>query len=140
MNLYILLTFIVFCMFAVWFIFWCVEHPQLIPKCFQKKKRSYDWEALANYCQETYGIYVDWDERFFMCPNCEEPIYEYDWFHPDMFKHEYLIECPICEYEYYDEDNCADEHYEEECAVCANHQCAWNSKYDVDEEENEEEE
>ncbi len=106
MNLYMLLTFVVCCMFAVWFIFWYVEHPQLIPKCFQKKKRSYVWETVADYCQEIYGSHVDWDERFFICPDCCEPIYECDWEDPS----DYLSDmCPICDYHWYDTEEENDE-------------------------------
>ena len=37
------------------------------------------WENLAKYCQEVYGVFIDWEERFFICPECAEPIYEDDW-------------------------------------------------------------
>lgn len=36
-----------------------------------------------------YGGYVDWEERFYICPECEEPIYEDDW------RDENVI-CPVC--------------------------------------------
>ncbi len=49
------------------------------------------WEQMAKHNQETYGIYVDWEERFFNCPECGEPIYECDWGH---LLSDY---CPICE-------------------------------------------
>lgn len=50
------------------------------------------WHEVAEYCEETFGSYVNWDEGFFICPECAEPIYETDWEdHPDWNC------CPICE-------------------------------------------
>ena len=49
-----------------------------------------DWESIARYCEETYGILVDWTERFFLCPECGEPIYECDWNDED------FDGCPVC--------------------------------------------
>lgn len=37
------------------------------------------WEEVAHYCEDTFGVYVDWEERFFDCPECGEPLYECDW-------------------------------------------------------------
>lgn len=56
------------------------------------KKKA--WEKVAKMCEEIFGAYVDWEERFFICPECDEPIYECDW--------EDFIICPICEFEWYD--------------------------------------
>lgn len=50
------------------------------------------WERIARYCQDEYGIFVDWEERFFICPECGEPIYECDW------DAEELHACPVCEF------------------------------------------
>ena len=50
------------------------------------------WECIARYCQDEYGIFVDWEERFFICPECGEPIYECDW------EDEELRACPVCEF------------------------------------------
>ncbi len=50
-----------------------------------------NWESCAKFCEETFGCYVDWEERFFICPECQEPIYEYDW-----EDHDWSM-CPICE-------------------------------------------
>lgn len=58
------------------------------------------WEQLALYCEETYGCYVDWDERFFECPECGEPIYECDWRDSDYYlgrKGNDKMYCPVCE-------------------------------------------
>lgn len=59
-----------------------------------------NWYNLAKHCEETYGTFVDYDEEFFACPECDEPIYSDDWelsdftlgkrFHGKMY-------CPICE-------------------------------------------
>jgi hypothetical protein len=45
------------------------------------------------FAQKEYGAYVDWEERFYSCPFCDEPIYEEDW--ADEEYGEFL--CPICE-------------------------------------------
>ena len=37
------------------------------------------WEINAKAVEEVYGGFVDWDERFYNCPECGEPIYECDW-------------------------------------------------------------
>ena len=50
------------------------------------------WEANAKYCAETFGTYVDWDERFYECPECGEPVYECDWESAELEKEL----CPIC--------------------------------------------
>ena len=49
------------------------------------------WKELATRVEGEYVVYVDWDERFFTCPECQKPIYEEDFS---------MIEgyfCPICE-------------------------------------------
>lgn len=53
------------------------------------------WESAAKMCEIVYGIYVDWEERFFICPECDEPIYECDF-------NDFAI-CPVCEFKW--EDN-----------------------------------
>ena len=50
-----------------------------------------NWEKAAKMCEETFGSYVDWEERFFHCPECDEPLYECDW--EDHGWHS----CPVCE-------------------------------------------
>lgn len=52
------------------------------------------WEKNANEVFEIYGGYVDWEERFYECPECGEPIYECDWSDKELNK--YL--CPVCEF------------------------------------------
>ena len=53
-----------------------------------------NWEYAAKMCEDVYGIFVDWEERFFICPECDEPIYECDF-------SEFSI-CPVCEFEWED--------------------------------------
>ena len=50
------------------------------------------WEANAKMIEEVYGGYVDWDERFYNCPECGEPIYESDWSVNELIK----AICPVC--------------------------------------------
>lgn len=49
------------------------------------------WEVNAKIVESTYGGFVDWDERFYNCPECGEPIYECDWSSSEL-----LDLCPIC--------------------------------------------
>lgn len=51
------------------------------------------WEENAEYVFDVYGTYVNWDEKFYICPNCGELIYKDDW--TEEYLYEYL--CPICE-------------------------------------------
>lgn len=51
------------------------------------------WEINASYVEKDCGGFVDWDERFYICPNCEEPVYERDWSNMELVQHV----CPICE-------------------------------------------
>ena len=50
------------------------------------------WVKIACRCEEEYGTHIDWEERFFICPECGEPIYECDW------EDEELNCCPVCEF------------------------------------------
>lgn len=50
------------------------------------------WETNAKYVERVYGAYVDWEERFYECPECREPVYECDWSDDELC--DYL--CPIC--------------------------------------------
>lgn len=64
------------------------------------------WEIVATYCWEQFGTHVDWQERFFICPDCGESIYECDWEDPS----DYLSDmCPICDYRWYDTEEENDE-------------------------------
>lgn len=55
------------------------------------------WEKVANYVAQVYGTFVDWDEKFFECPECDEPIYEEDW------QDDELEICPVCGFEWEEE-------------------------------------
>lgn len=60
------------------------------------------WEKVARFCQEVYGSYIDWEERFYICGECGEPIYECDY---NEWSDYYTEDndgpnCPVCEYEY----------------------------------------
>ena len=52
------------------------------------------WEENARFCEKEFGVFVDWEERFYICPECEEPVYECDWSEDDLF----CWICPICEF------------------------------------------
>ena len=51
------------------------------------------WEENAQYVFDTCGGFVDWEERFYTCPECGEMIYEDDWSEETLYK----FLCPICE-------------------------------------------
>ena len=51
-----------------------------------------NWMEAACLCETVYGTYVDWKERFFICPECDEPLYEVDWEDTD------FSFCPVCEF------------------------------------------
>lgn len=50
------------------------------------------WEENARAVEEIYGGYVDWNERFYNCPECGEPIYECDWSVNQLIE----VYCPVC--------------------------------------------
>ena len=58
------------------------------------------WEARAKEVEEVYGGFVDWDEAFYICPECDEPVYKCDWDEDELTK----FLCPICEDGYFNED------------------------------------
>ena len=49
------------------------------------------WEKNANKVEKIFGGYVDWEERFYNCPECGEPIYEEDWTETELNEI-----CPVC--------------------------------------------
>lgn len=55
-----------------------------------------NWEKIAAYVENVFGAQVDWEERYFVCPECVEPIYEGDWYNGE-FKHHDSYICPVCE-------------------------------------------
>ena len=58
--------------------------------------RFANWEKAAKYCEDTYGIWVDWEEGFFHCPECDEMLLKEDW-----ETHNWEM-CPVCEFNFYD--------------------------------------
>lgn len=54
-----------------------------------------NWSNVANSVSNDYGTFVDFKERFFICPECGEPIYENDWNDSDF---EDGTICPICDF------------------------------------------
>lgn len=50
---------------------------------------------IAKYMNHIYGVHADWVERVYICPECEEPIYECDWTNEELRAHL----CPICKFE-----------------------------------------
>lgn len=56
-----------------------------------------NWEKACEIVINKYGVLVDMEEdRFFICPECDEPIYEDDY--PDIIissNEEFY--CPVCD-------------------------------------------
>lgn len=55
-------------------------------------KNFSEFKKVALYCEETYGIQNDLEEKYFICPECGEPILYEDWHDLENFWY-----CPICE-------------------------------------------
>ena len=55
------------------------------------------WCKIAKYVEKTYNAYVDWDEEFFECPECGEPIYACDWESSELLTDVGNFICPVCE-------------------------------------------
>ena len=58
------------------------------------------WEKNAKEVEEVYGGFVDWEEKFYICPECGEPVYKCDWDEGELAK----FLCPICEDGNFNED------------------------------------
>ena len=55
---------------------------------------KWSWYYVAQHIIEpVYGGYVDWEEEFFECPECGEPIYKCDYPYIDIG-----MICPVCEF------------------------------------------
>ena len=51
----------------------------------------FTWEKLATAVEKNgYDTEVNWDEEYFICPYCEEPVLECD------FPRNKEFACPIC--------------------------------------------
>ena len=48
-----------------------------------------NWEVVARLLDNIYKIHVDYKNRFFDCPECDNSIYEVSW-------NDISITCPIC--------------------------------------------
>ena len=63
-----------------------------------------EFEVMAQYLEEEYGMQYDRDEQFVICPECGEPIYKCDWemeeYNRITDEDELIMFCPICEYEF----------------------------------------
>lgn len=67
-----------------------------------------NWERLAKEVELVYGGYVDREEEFFVCPECDEPIYKCDWTDSDFamgrtYRGRLRLYCPCCENKLVDE-------------------------------------
>ena len=51
------------------------------------------WNELAQHAEENFGVEVDYNEEYFICPECGEPIYADDWAQEILMEGPY---CPIC--------------------------------------------
>ena len=77
------------------------------------------WSEVAKVVENDFGMQVDWEERFFICPECDEPIYEEDWDKDAILESGY---CPVCvaalieecKYENFYEHEHEDEEYDED--------------------------
>lgn len=50
------------------------------------------WGENAEKVENDYGGFVDWEEGFYNCPECGEPVYKSDWAEEELL--EWI--CPIC--------------------------------------------
>lgn len=55
----------------------------------------YPWKANAIYVERECGSFVNYDEEFYLCPECGEPVYSCDWSAGELL--DYV--CPICGWE-----------------------------------------
>lgn len=58
----------------------------------ERRKNMTQWERNAVEARDTYGAHVDWEERFYECLECGEPIYECDWTEDELVN----VLCPVC--------------------------------------------
>ena len=85
------------------------------------------WSEVAKVVENDFGMQVDWEERFFVCPDCGDVVYEYDFNKDSVLALGYCSICGAaltkeCEYENfyeheeeeYDEDEMMYSRYEEE--------------------------
>jgi predicted RNA-binding Zn-ribbon protein involved in translation (DUF1610 family) len=51
------------------------------------------WRENAKTVDQVCGGFVNWEEEFYVCPECGEPIYNDDWSNGYMS----MFICPVCE-------------------------------------------
>jgi len=51
------------------------------------------WNEVAKVVENDFGMQVDWEERFFVCPECQDVVYECDFNKDSVLALGY---CPIC--------------------------------------------
>lgn len=55
------------------------------------------WYDIARKYEEDYGSQVDYEEGFFLCSECGEPIYRCDWSESELQNENGEYICSICE-------------------------------------------
>lgn len=57
------------------------------------------WFKASEIVREEYGMQVDYEEEFFICPECGEPIYKEDYreFETGIEDGNTFFVCPVCE-------------------------------------------
>lgn len=53
------------------------------------------WIENAKEVEQVFGGFVNWEEGFYICPECGEPIYQGEWERQELI--DFL--CPVCEWE-----------------------------------------
>lgn len=56
---------------------------------------EYGWNWAAKVVEKEFGGYVNWEEEYFICPECGEVVDGLDWDDDDF---SYNTICPICEF------------------------------------------
>lgn len=56
---------------------------------------EYGWNWAAKVVEKEFGGYVNWEEEYFICPECGEVVDGLDWGDDDF---SYNTICPICEF------------------------------------------
>lgn len=58
-------------------------------------ERYDSWVDNAFWLDGENISFVNWEEEFYLCPECGEPIYRHDWTKAELRN----FVCPICEWE-----------------------------------------
>ena len=53
------------------------------------------WKDNAITVEQDFGGFVDYENEFYVCPECGEPIYKIEWTPRELDE----CICPICEWE-----------------------------------------